>query len=632
LMEPDRESVYLTPGGSHQVVFWLKNTGNFDDLFNLDISVDQVHLDNGWKFGFGSGTGQPSVHQGQISNVIIMVTVPLDSPRFYSVILRINVTSSKTGYTTTSAPGFIFTDILYGGDIESIEEPMTLEPGEDNIVSFNFTNTGNDRDSYQDLRVTYRPSEWVVYIDESLFSEGIGPMTTVSVEMHVFVPMTYPATEAPDFPKIIVEARGGPSDILLDTETFLFSIPERHALVIECEDNRTIGSPGETVKLNISVTNMGNCNDTFSITSDELELELLPDLSGNEIEPGGTIDAVITFQVPVNLCADSDPSTLWPDSEGLYDPYIIHIDGRSMNETLPDETKVSLPIMMYILPVFAIEAETMGGPIKKLPFDHDQARTFQVNVTNMGNVGCNVSASLLNAPPWLSVPIGPRYIPYDGDMSFQVLLDYNAFDMDNGDVENVTIRLFIDRNMSEPLIHDLSIGFHFLPYSFHIVSLDISPMSLLVDERYVLEHGANHTFTLLVHREGEDLLLPETMDGPFMALYIDDNDICIGNVSIPLMAPGNETWVELGPIEIYFTGVHTLEFRIEGMGADSVQGGSSVKIDVYVEPLDEEKDDDTGSAALWTAIIIVSLLIITALLLITAARKKINAGEKEPEE
>ncbi|MBN1390315.1 MAG: hypothetical protein JXA22_06715 [Candidatus Thermoplasmatota archaeon] len=633
IMSPYKSSVYLTPGGSYNVKFGLKNTGNFVDEYKLNILVDRVHLDNGWKFSIDPGTSQHSVYPGEIFQVIIRVTVPLDASKYYYVTLRINVTSMKTGYNTISAPCIIFADILYGGDIESIEGPITLEPGEENIVSFNFTNTGNDKDRTQNLIVTQNPQGWIAIIDSSPFSEGIGPMTTVNIDLHVIVPITYPATFEPEYPEIVLEARGGPTNMILDTETFLFSIPGRMGISIECEDNTTIGSPGEIVSMNITVTNLGNCNDTFSLAPEEPGIEIVHNLSGMVLEPGGTALIEVMLRIPDHRCADSDPSTPWPDDEGLYDPYIIHIDGWSQNETEPGVTKVSLPILMYILPVHAIKAEIMDGPIKKLPFDHSQARTFQVKVNNIGNVGCDVSSSILNAPSWLSIRSDPLYLPYDGEMTIQVPMDYKAFDMDNNDVKNVTIRFFIHRNLSEPLIHDLSMGFHFLPYSFHIVSLDISPVSSMEDERYLMEYGVNHTFGLLVQREGEDMLLPGSMDGPYLFLYYHDDGRFISRISIPLMEPGNETWIELGPVELLYTGAHTLEFRIEGMGADCLVGHSSMQIDVFVEGPPDRTDDSTlsnGVLVLMIAgLLLLVILIATALYLFSRGHASVGTAPNE---
>ncbi|MGA1872869.1 MAG: hypothetical protein ACMUHY_04295, partial [Thermoplasmatota archaeon] len=209
---------------------------------------------------------------------------------------------------------------------------------------------------------------------------------------------------------------------------------------------------------------------------------------------------------------------------------------------------------------------------------------------------------------------------------------YRAFDMNNGDDVNITIVLSLLWNGSEPVEHDTVIEFLFLPYSFHLRSFEISPNAVMEGGEYVLEHGRIYTFDLLVRREGGEMLLPDPLTGPVLVLLVDH--IERKRVTIPLIDPGNETIVKLGPIEVLFTGDHFIEFAIIGMGAQGQEGDPSIGINVHVDtPGNEADGKDHRSEA---AIAAISLSLLLFMVLIGAAiyvfMRGVSFGESDPGE
>ncbi|MGA1819950.1 MAG: hypothetical protein ACMUHU_02960 [Thermoplasmatota archaeon] len=632
-LDPEESSVYITPGSAGQVIFWLKNTGNFPDDYTLDVQIDEVHLRKGWRATFESGTKQPTVRPGELFKVILRVTAPVDAARYYNLNIHIDLRSMNMNYSTRSDPCTVFADILYAGDIEEKYQPLIVEPGTVNKIPFNYTNEGNDRDPNMRLVVTYKPKGWWVMIDQApiTLNDGIGPWTTVPLSMDVFVEETTTASDKGSLPFIVIQARGSPYDILLDEERFYFHIPLRHKLLLEIEDNDLIGEPGDIISVNATITNRGNWLDTFRIYSDNVSIGTNIDTTVQEIAPNQTLPIIIKVTIPEGINADSDPSTPYPDEDGLFDPYLIEIRGNSTNETVLENTTVSVPLKMFILPVYDLELELISGPVLKLPFDHVQDRTLTVKVRNTGNIGVDISPSIKDEPDWLTTNPDLRYLSFNGIQEIRLFLDYHAFDMDNGDIREVVIDIGFGLDPSPMMHEELSMEFMFLSYTFHIVTAETVPVKVPVEGVYELHHGTNLSFRVTVEREGEEMLLPITMNGPYLALYLDGDER--KRTAIPMMDAGNQTVIALGPLQVLFLGEHTIEIKIEGMGAESTEGDTSVQFDVMVETPESTKDDsslsDTALAAIIIAVILILALVAASIFVLV---KGVSFRDEEAEE
>ncbi len=147
-------------------------------------------------------SSDPELKPGASTLIKVEVTIPADAAKFYNVNIYLAAKSSRSGGTYKNSgiknPMLIFASTIFAADIEEPDDDgYWVTPGKENVLKFNFTNMGNDKDPEQYLDVFRRPIGWSVYIDLTPLkaSKGLGPRTTTQLTMTVFVKETEYTTE-----------------------------------------------------------------------------------------------------------------------------------------------------------------------------------------------------------------------------------------------------------------------------------------------------------------------------------------------------------------------------------------------------------------------------------------------------
>jgi len=613
-LKPAVESVYLKPGEAHQVIFWLRNTGNGEDDYTLTEKVDDVHIRKGWKVTFESGTRQPTVRPDEFFKVITRVTVPVDAPRFYNINLVLAIRSMNADYNSLSEPCTIFADIRYAAKIESFDEPFPVEPGKENKLTFNFTNDGNDKDPNQRLVVSYKPKGWWVYIDQTMLkaNKGLGPKTTAMLEMIVFVEETTVASSKGSLPFIIIQARGGPLDHLLAEERYYFLIPLKHKLGLSTPVFEKTGFVGGQVEFQVNVKNQGNWLDTFNLSVDSNWAEFDVDLSQEEIAPNETFPVKLIVDIPFNAAADTNPDTPLPDLRGLYDGYTIRVSGYSQNESKEGETLVFMKLVIHVQPFYNFEMRVNPNePELKFSMDHDQARAVRIQITNTGNIADTIRLDWVDNPYQEWLRLQNTYVDTAFDGTANAVININPRAKTITQEGNITVELKAvsqrDPDRTNPLTVTLPITIRFYRMMFDII--DVMVNGDLIEGVPQLTYDRMYSFHVNITNIGSEELNPTRFSRLYVVLYDEGFEVDRGNITYLKTLDEKQvtfTWKATPP------GTHHFTIALEGDVPISELGTLEKEFSVYVD-WDRERDRfNEKEIPLWMYLLPLILIIVFA--------------------
>ncbi len=613
-MIPETESVYLIPGEAHQVIFWLRNTGNGEDDYTLTAKVDDLHVRKGWKVAFESGTRQPTVKPDQYFKVITRVNVPVEASRFYNVNLVISIRSMTADYTSLSEPCTLFADIRFAAKIEEFDDPFPVEPGKENALAFNFTNDGNDKDKFQRLVVSYKPKGWWVFIDQTPLkqSNGIGPHTMVNLNMIVFVEETTVASSKGSLPFIVIQARGGPNDYLLDEERYYFRIPLKHKLEITAPAREKVGFVGGQIEFLINVRNQGNWLDTFNLSVDSEWADFDIDLSQEEIAPNETYPVKLIVEIPFEAAADTNPDTPLPDLRGFYDGYRIRVSGYSQNESKEGETITWVDLEVHVQPFYNFEMLiNPGEPELKFSMDHDQARAVKVKIMNTGNIADTLKLDWVDNPYQEWLRLQNTYVDLSfGESAFAILninpRAYTIIEEGNLSIELKAISQ-LDPDRMNPLTVTLNITIRFYRMMFEIQPPKVNgePVSGVAS----LDYDRMYSFQVNIENIGSEELNPTRFETLYIVLY--DSGFEMDRANITYLR-------SLGVKEVIFTwkatppGTHDFSVALEGDLPISEEGVKEIDFAVYVPPPDRNPTPPDTQVPLWMILLPLILIVVFA--------------------
>ncbi|MGA1792796.1 MAG: hypothetical protein ACMUHM_02495 [Thermoplasmatota archaeon] len=586
-LKPDKESVYLKPGESHQVIFWLRNTGNGEDDYTLSEKIDDVHVRKGWKVTFESGTRQPTVRPNEYFKVITRVTIPVDAARFYNVNLVLAIRSMNADYNALSEPCTIFADIRYAAKIESFDEPFPVEPGKENKLTFNFTNDGNDKDPNQRLVVSYKPKGWWVYIDQTMLkaNKGLGPKTTAMLEMIVYVEETTVASSKGSLPFIVIQARGGPLDHLLAEERYYFLIPLKHKLALSTPISEKVGFVGGQVEFQVNVKNLGNWLDTFNMTVDSEWAEFDIDLSQEEIAPNETYPVKLIVDIPFDAAADTNPDTPLPDLKGLYDGYTIRVSGYSQNESKEGETLVFLRLVIHVQPFYNFEMRVHPDePELKFSMDHDQARAVKVQIINTGNIADTIRLDWVDNPYQEWLRLQNTYVDVAFDGTANAVLNINPRAKTITQEGNITVEMKAvsqrDPERGNPLTVVIPVTIRFYRMMFDIIDVRVNG-EIFEGSVPQLEYDRMYSFHVNISNIGSEELNPTRFNRLYVVLYDSGFEMDRANITYLKILDEKQVTFTWKAAQV---GTHPFTITLEGDVPISELGSLEKGFSVYVVP------------------------------------------------
>lgn len=597
---PLTPQVYLPPGETSDVEFVLRNMGNGVDKFVLKEVVDDIHIRKGWKVGISGGTSlMKDVQPDESRSVMISVFVPNTAPRFYNVYLTISVRSDgPISYQTESESCVLFADIKFGAEIEDFDEPFPVRPGKENKIWFNFTNQGNDKDPNQRLIVSYKPKGWWVFIDQTQLKakNGLGPRTTAFLEMTVFVEETTTSSEKAALPFIIVQAKGGPYDHVLDEVRYYFSIPLNRKLELTTAENDKVGFIGGQVEYMVNVRNTGNWLDTFNISVDSDWAEFEVDLSNQEIAPNETYPIKLIIEIPSDAAADTNPDTPNPHPYyNWYDGYEIKVSGYSQNETEKGMTLTFLKLVVHVQPFYNFEMKVdPNEPELKFSTDHDQARAVRIQVENTGNIQDVIQLDWVDLPleyqTWIRLQNTYVDIAF-GETSFATI---NINPRANTIKEPTTITLeLIGISQKDPeavpvrFVLQIDLEFYRMQFDINNEMLNNEPI-LGYKSRWDgtdigLETSRRYAITVTVENTGDINLTPTRFETMYVVLYDAGFEIDRGNITyLPAGYSKNITFLWSAVIP----GPHQFTIKLEGDVPASERGVTEKTFTVEVRPIE----------------------------------------------
>ena len=586
---PREQTKNIVPGVETRVEYDLINTGNGLDSFRLQYDLSDKAVNDGWEI-IDAPLLKNDIGAGSTILLSFRILIPTTSARYSNANLVV-MSTSQTAPSYQSDEKIskmtIFADTFYDAKIEEFEEPFLVQPGKENHIKFNFTNMGNDRDKNQHLSVAYKPYGWSIYIDQSKLKafNGIGPRTTVLLEMIVIVPESAETTEQSiNLPRVTIEARGSPSDVSLDQSTFRFSIPMKHKVDITSPQYVKKGFIGGQVEYILDVKNRGNWFDSFNLTveSDWVELERT---SIYDLRPNGTWSLAMWVDIPNDASAD--------------EPHKIRVWAYSLNETKEGETLIFQDFFVEVAPFYQLDV-SVAKEEKSLLFSADHSyrgdpRQVKIAVHNMGNARDEVALEFEDLPDsydWIEFADRKvEDIPADSIRYGQIRIAPEADQVQPG-WRNVTL---VARSLEgEDVVETLEIGIYFYQLKFTVVDYrlnnesipeDIGALNKDLDRKYSLQ--------VKIENSGTVDLDPNEFGTMFVVLYDGVFEVMRQNVTyLPI---GESTWV-------YFSwtasqpGPHTLTVSLEGdeetkvSGHGDVEEPREVKVtrDVPSEPIKEE--------------------------------------------
>ena len=602
-VEPIEQSTDIVPGEKTNVEFELKNTGNGLDSYRLRYELSQKALNDGWEISEFPSLTKPVI-AGGTSPVRFKLEIPTTTARYSNANILITAESqTDTSYKTEGKKMTIFADIFYDAEIEDFEQPFLVQPGKENIIRFNFTNMGNDRDPNQYLEVFRSPPGWSIYIDQSPIKafNGIGPKTIVPIEMNVVVPESAQTTEESySLPQLILDAKGSPRDITLDRSTFEFSIPKRNKVGITSPTYTKEGFIGGQVEFTVNVKNRGNWIDSFNLSVDSDWVELERSVI-HELRPNGTWPVTMWVDIPEDASADTQPETTRKD------PYKIRVWAYSQNETKEGQTLIYTDFFVQVAPFYKFELAVDENE-KALQFsaDHDgQARTVKIAVFNQGNIQDEIRLEFEDLPDryrsWITISDSVvEDIPYDGVGYGLISINPRAGMVDPG-WNNVTlIGTSMGSDQDSAKTDVLEIGIYFYQLKFRIddmrinnetIPQDVGATNKDLDRRYSIQARITNIGTVDLD--------PTEFGKMYVVLYDGVFEVSRDNIS----------YLPIGESErVYFAwtgsqpGPHPLTVSLEGSEDTLVSPEGDLELTRPVQVLrpPEVGDDEEEEIRLWT--------------------------------
>lgn len=613
---------YKKPGMKHDVYFKVENTGNGEDSYSLQSSLDEIHIKKGWKVS-KPNPAMPTLKPGASTLIKVEVTIPADAAKFYNVNIYLSATSSRSGSTYKNSgiqnPMLIFASTIYAADIEEPDEDGYLvKPGKDNVIKFNFTNMGNDKDPDQYLDVFRKPIGWAVYIDLTPLkaSKGLGPRTTTQLTMTVFVSETSYTTERVSRPKLVIKAYHKVDDKLsieLDMAEFQFNIPPTFKLDLSSPEPEKEGFIGGQVDYIINVRNAGNWVDGFNLSVDSKWAKL--DEEFVEIAPDEIYPIKLSVDIPRDAAADTNPDTPYPidPQKNWYDGYKIKVSGFSDNGTQVKDTFKVLDLILHVQPYYDFNME-IAPDEKPLKFstDHDQNRAVKVKVSNTGNIADLIRMDWEDNPyDWLRLQNTYVDIPDDG-VAYAVLnINPRKDDVRETGFINVTLQGFSKNDPDQETRVDLliSLEFYRMGFEFNDAKMNNEEMGPTTPG----ELGRRYSFQVNISNVGSTDLDPTRFSKLYVVLY--DGPFEVDRANISYLPVGDYTDV-LFVFTVATPGPHVLRFELEGEIPISESYDVVMQKTLIVAAPPRPPKDDGNQLPIWAILLPVLLAIIFVTMLV----------------
>ncbi|MEA3558337.1 MAG: NEW3 domain-containing protein, partial [Candidatus Thermoplasmatota archaeon] len=518
-IEPEYEQVMVKPGEKNNIRFILDNTGNCPDSYTITAELDDKLIEKGWNavvmvYDTTLHNIEP-FHEYEIHTTLY---VPRDAPKFASANLRITARSLTSGENFTSDSCSLFADTIYGAKLEKMEGEITAYPGRWTSFKINYTNTGNDMANDVELNVTAKPENWTVMIDDpSIYRNGgLHPDETCSVTVMIHIGRScLPSSISLEY-FIRIGAVLGPSDQILDEAQYDIHVPLVMNFSIDCSDPDLFAGPGDRINYTVEVRNEGNWLDPCFIEPpfEWMYVEQEPE----DLEPNETRIYCICGKVPIDMNADHDPSTPYPDENGMFDPHPSRIGVRSRNEKILNSSYACANVTLRIEPFFSFEMNFEAPQPLLLPVSFDQFRRIPVLIKNTGNVFNDIHLGHKDAsfPGWIRWETSGISIPMNSSAFAYLIINYPAGLYPEATLAHfiVTGTSFMDTTFPDGCTIDIGLDIDLREVLFSISETSVRDVMTGPDDTYYLSYGKNYTIDVNI-----DLLGTKMFSNPWIEYF-----------------------------------------------------------------------------------------------------------------
>jgi uncharacterized membrane protein len=280
-------SINISPPPPIQVYPWetaefnltVTNSGNGDDNVNLTVEADRQD----WEVGLSRETLLLGPRSGR--PLTVTVSPPTDS--LAGNLSAVTLTARSAGGVNASAVLGVTVRQFFGVDLVLSLLKDSARPGERAEAVYFIHNLGNGPDMIE-LVLIAEPG-WIGDFNGSVLLDGSVNRTTGGRFM-VTVPQ---GVLAGDYPlQFIARSSGGP----VASANFTIRVEQVFALGSSAGPWRQVVFQGETVSFLVSVTNLGNGNDTFDIIPEGLpgHASFLKNIGPIPLGPGAISSAMLS--------------------------------------------------------------------------------------------------------------------------------------------------------------------------------------------------------------------------------------------------------------------------------------------------------------------------------------------------
>ena len=587
---PYEAEKYVSPGRRETVRFNVTNTGNGPDIFDFAIVPDPNAVRYGWKLDLQTRTLYNPLAPGESADVVVMVQCPTTVPQNSNIMLKIKAISQKAPeYESESTIGMrLYAGPYIAASFEKEEYLLYLLPGQVNRFTINVTNEGNGRDNLLRVHAEGAPPGWAISIDQSPLFAGVGPRTTVPLQISIYVPPT--SRSGYNYFELVIT--GGANGVTLATAEVTAHVKPSYGVLLTADEVVKKGFVGSEVTFALTVKNMGNIEDTFDIYEEhpedwevELEFNRIIDLSNNF-----TFDLYYRVIVPPGTAADADRSTPGQD------PYPIKIVVVSENDTTVSHT---LTLFVEVQPYYHFRFFLKDPlPILFNADDPDAFMLLNVYVENLGNFMESIRFDLVdNFYSWVQLKTLYTAIGYvqTGKAILQLAPPPG---MEPG-YYNITLRGTVKENPD--VVREIPIPLYFYRLDFRVNRIMINDDPY--DPDSPPEVSVNHLYAIRVNitNEGTMDYTIARMPPLYVGLYI--SGIVIGRKNVTYVPRG-------GYAEVVFrwspqlTGVNQLLIKVDDVGGvpEYNENNNTYTLSLEAPPPQKEEGEKTKSYAAYYAI------------------------------